>query len=107
MRLLKQMSMEMKLNFMLNQVITCLSSLQLVWPHQGLQEAKPAGNYPPLLKKLGGREGFWGEENGAGVLGRRERIAFCRFNSPKWFVQEVKGKLGHTQWREWNCRART
>lgn len=69
------MSMELKLNFMINQVITCLSSLQHVWPHQGLQEAKPAGSCPSLLKKLGGREGlWWGGEWRKGIGEERKNI---------------------------------
>lgn len=54
--LLKQMSLELQFNFMPNQVITCLSSLLLVWPHQELQKLNQQETTLPPSKRGGGEK---------------------------------------------------
>lgn len=81
--LLKQMSLELQLNFMLNQVITCLSSLLLVWPHQVLQKLnQQEATLPPSKRRAGEK------------MKMRERIVFCWFNSLKLFIRRSEGNQG-------------
>lgn len=56
--LLKQTTLELELNFMPNQVITCLSSLLLVRPHRELQKPnQQETTLPPFKKGRGGGKG--------------------------------------------------
>lgn len=89
--LLKQISLGLELNFMTNQVITCLSLLLLVWPRQELQKLNLQETAPlPSQQKKKAR----GENS------------FQTFLLPEMAYREVRWKPGHAQWREWSCRAR-
>lgn len=74
--LLKRMTLELQLNFMPNQVITCLSSLLLVCPHQELQKLNQQETTLPPSKRGEGR--------------KRERIVFCWFSSLKWLIRRAE-----------------
>lgn len=48
----------------------------------------------PCSKSWGVGKGCGGEENGGRVLGKRERIFFCCFNSPKWLIRRSEESQG-------------
>jgi len=54
--LLKQMPLELQFNSMPSKVITCLSSLLLVWPCQELQNLNQQETTLPPSKRGGGKE---------------------------------------------------